>query len=168
MSTTTVKKKAVVKKTTKPRVIKKITQDELIKELEKLNFTIRHDIDEDDNWASYHIHNKKERLEAQFEFQFNTLGYCCGVIEVGSIRKVNTSVDKKVINLLISIAFLHIKDQYIEGSGGTRPILFCSNGEYTCKEIENAFETTLKDHYKLVSTTKNPNSGNTIKMYISY
>jgi hypothetical protein len=128
------------------------------------------------SFGNYELtHVKTGTTVMEFRMESRDMRYCCGVLEVGDVvlditsSKYTPSVT--VQKLFIQHIFLTLKAR--EDKGNTykgkrmyRPVVFCGNGSGDCIIIEKALRA-LKQDYKLVSKQDNPNSFNTISMFVS-
>jgi hypothetical protein len=171
-----IKKKAVKKVVKKPTP--KSVEKELVDMLKAKGFTYENDFDMDT--YSYKLLHKNKGNITTLSFNKEILPYCCGVIELGDFivrgRDYLSNSEKAAVEILIAIAFLEVRKGQITGYSTSKgvtsvkshkPIVFCSNGIEECVFFENAARKYLKGYYKLVSTSVNPGSGNTIKMFVS-
>lgn len=184
MNRTLAKKTAPKPSPKKPVVTKLPLQVQIRQELKKLGYDTDEDIyDEDISVELINSSNRDSFVTVSFEL--TPFAHCCGVLEAGNLCISEESGgyfedlkrdEKKAVELAIALAFLEARENTLETEkpvfdktaiAEARPIIFCSNGEDDCVIFEKVATKYLKGYYKQVSTTRNPNSGNVIKIYTS-
>lgn len=149
---------ATTKKAAKPKAI---TSRSLGVRLKALGYTVK--IQDTNHNINAQLFNKNGYRVMYMECEAQRLPYCCGVNEIGNLRITKMStLNRNVYDLFLQRVLLYMKGQAKEKR---RPVIFCSNGNESCTTLENAIVNF--PHYKLVSTTINPGSSNTIRVYIT-
>ena len=165
-------KKIAVKKAPAKKPVK-LTPQSLLNELTQKGYNVN--IEEDGSSRSYVMRAMGEKYDYNMiRLRTDGLPYCCGVDEIGDIVINNRRTqNREALDLLVAYAFLCEKNDSISvparGKGLTRAtgLIFCSNGVDDCAVIERVFKTILKDHYIPTPSTINPNSGNTITIFVA-
>lgn len=141
----------------KPIVARLPTSTSLTNKLKKLGYDVT-------IFTERGVLLKNGRPVFGIHYRKTQLPHCCGVEELGNLSMHSTypAIPVEVRNLFIQRVFLAAKGRAIKQR---RPVVFCSNGESHCSMAEAALENF--PHYQLVSTTVNPYSGRTIKMYVT-
>lgn len=175
------KKKAVVKS-------KVLTSAALLAELEKMGYEIDEDSEQDEDFSdgdvtrrSFDVMDRDGDSIAKINISDGGLRHCCGVIELGGLdiseswAFEETKEHNRVVNMATAYVFLYLREKYITpttkrnlSAPYMRPVIFTSNGEEDCVIFEAAATKYLKNAYKVVSTTVNPGSDRTIKIYMSF
>lgn len=145
-----------------------MTKTEIKAALKKLGYTIR---DDSDNTFSL-MDIKYKTCENTLYFSKEQLPFYCGVKEVGDLSFDEPGVkgkERTAAVLLAKYAFTKLRDENIIGRGKVKksyPLLFCGNGVNDSLIVEEAL-LSMKDIWMHVSTTINPQSKNTIRVFIS-
>jgi len=112
---------------------------------------------------------KKGRKEmAFFEFEIECLPFCCGAMVLGDMRFECSPTLPEEDKILLFRAMLtkECENLKLEEWAGSMPLIFTTNGKDFYEIIEKAM-LHFSSNFKLVSTTKNPYTANTVKVYIS-
>lgn len=119
----------------------------------------------DENYEEIRCHNGIS--ETPVFYGQSGLPYCCGIVEIGEFINLN---DKDVKILLknkrgnFAVCTKFFRELLSDGL----TYMINTNGVGFSKFLEEYFETpTGKSLFKKVKSFKNPNSGNTITIYIS-
>jgi len=144
-----------------------MTKTEIKEALKKLGYTVQ--AEPHDNYCDLMAEGVRA---ATVSYRVNELPHCCGVEEIGNVELIQTGlVSKKIpvkaLNLLFAYAFLSERTNGIEKGSGRIPRVYCGNGVQTSTYAEEALLKIIPDAYNHVSTSKNPGSGRTIKVFIS-
>lgn len=177
-------KKAAKKKPVKKKAAKKVAVKKLVKPIEVTTKSILAQLTEkgynvttdEDGRKEFELRRRSDGVCInRLTMRVDGLVHCCGVDEIGDVE-INDShtKDNETLNLFIAYAFLSIKEESVsipakDHKGLTRAIglIFCSNADRCCTKIERVFKTILKDHFVPTPSTINPNSGNTITIFVA-